>query len=427
MKGERGAGLLELLLAMAIFMEILPFVYNFVKKHREQAENVAIVKKIRTVQNALEQYISDNRQKLLAPVSKNVARVRLSELKGVSPDELGAAKIELRVVKSKDSAGHSFVQGIVIFDSPSLSPLRTRQIAAAGGQAAGFADGLMLYGSFGTWQAPMSSIGAAVGGHSILAETRTFRSGGDYLQRLPSADPLDATMQSDMDLGGHDIEDAKTITSVGARFLDTVETDGIEASKMTVLNRMDWTAPLETFGDATVNGAISSDGRSIDAAEIVIAGRSQFRSVSANELKADNLYLSGFSVSSDSDAPPVLSISGTLDMKKGHIKAIDAFVGFSGSVAPKLIVSERIEDSGNPGFYWDMSGGDAVFADLHLSTLTQMMKYAYGLEKTGKTETERLMGNVILNSNATVADYMRALEQARRAVERKYNDVMGEM
>jgi hypothetical protein len=269
----------------------------------------------------------------------------------------------------------------------------------------------------------VSAIGAAVGGHSVLAETKTFRDGGDYLHRLPSDSPLDATMQSDLDLGGRNIEDAKSVSAVAARFLGTLEADGIEASKMTVLNRMDWTAPIESFGDATVNGAISSDGRSIDASEIVVSGRSQFRSVSASSLTADNLYLSGFSVSSDSGKPAVLSISGTLDMKKGHIKAIEAFVGFSGSVAPKLIVSGRIEDSGDAGFYWDVAGGNAVFADLYLSNLSQMMRYAYGQERTGRTETERLMGNAAQNSNATVADYMRALERAARAVEEKYAEV----
>jgi hypothetical protein len=422
MTRERGAGLLELLLALAIFMEILPFVYGFAKRQNERAENVAIVKKIGVVSDALERYISDNRQRLLAPVSRNVTRVRLSELTGVSPDELGGAKIELRVVKSKDSAGHAFVQGIVVFDSPSLSPLRTRQIASAGGASAGFADGRMLYGSFGTWRAPMSAIGAAVGRHSVLAETKTFRDGGDYLHRLPSGEPLDATMGSDLDLGGHNIEDAKSVSAVAARFLDTLETDGIESSKMTVLNRMDWTAPLESFGDATVNGAISSDGRSIDASGIVISGRSQFRSVSADSLAADNLYLSGFSVASDG-GPAVLSISGTLDMKKGHIRAIDSFVGFSGSVAPKLIVTERIEDGGDSGYYWDVAGGAAVFSDLHLSSLAQMMRYAYGRERTGATETERLMGGVAQNSNATVADYMRALDRAAKAVEAKYGEV----
>ncbi|MDR1071700.1 MAG: hypothetical protein LBL21_03600 [Rickettsiales bacterium] len=422
MRRERGAGLLELLLALAVFMEILPFVYGFAKRQGERAENVAIVKKIRVVSDALERYISDNRLKLLAPVSRNVTRVRLSELKGVPADELDGAKIELRVVKSRDSAGHAFVQGIVIFDSPSLSPLRTRQIAAAGGSAAGFADGRMLYGSFGTWQAPMSAIGAAVGGHSVLAETKTFRDGGDYLHRLPSGEPLDATMQSDLDLGGHNIEDAKSVSAVAARFLGVLETDGIEASKMTVLNRMDWTAPLESFGDATVNGAISSDGRSIDASDMVISGRSQFRSVSADSLAADNLYLSGFSVASGG-GPAVLSISGTLDMKKGHIKAINSFVGFSGSVTPKLVVLDMIEDGGDSGFYWNVASGDAVFSDLHLSSLSQMMRYAYGQERTGRTETERLMGAAVQNSNATVADYMRAIGRAAAAVEAKYGEV----
>jgi type II secretory pathway pseudopilin PulG len=179
MRNERGAGLLELLLALAIFMSLLPFVYNFVVDQRERAENAAVARKIKIIQDALEQYVADNKQKLLAPVSASVARVKLSDLENINPAEFRDARIQLRIVKSKDSAGRSFVQGIVIFDSPALTPLRTRRIAASGGNSSGFAEGRMLYGSFGTWQAPASRIGAAAGAHSILAQTRPFRSGGD--------------------------------------------------------------------------------------------------------------------------------------------------------------------------------------------------------------------------------------------------------
>jgi hypothetical protein len=192
---------------------------------------------------------------------------------------------------------------------------------------------------------------------------------------------------------------------------------------MTVAERLDWTAGIDVFGDAQVMGSITSDSRSVDAAQVVVAGRSQFRSVAAEDLAADNLYLSGFSVSAAGGEPPVLSVSGTLDMTKGHIKAIDSFVGFSGSVAPKLVVSGRIEDSTNSAFYWNLSGGGANLGDLQLTSLSQAMRDVYYREKTGKTETERIFGAVVQNSNATLSDYIRALEQVRKAVEAKYGEI----
>lgn len=420
---QRGGGLLELLLALAVFMSLLPFIYNFAAKRMEQAENTAIVRKIEIVRESLEKYVEDNRQKFLAPVSKNVTRVSINELILPKNEEIKNARIQLRVVKSKDSAGRAFVQGIVIFDSPELTPLRTRQIAQAAGENSGFADGNMLYGSFGTWRTLITGIDAAAGSHSILSGTRPLRSGGDYLRRLPSDNDLDATMQSDLDMGGHGIENAKNITASRARFLEALEADTIEASKMSVSNRLDWAAPLEVFGEATVMGPITADSRSIDASAISVSGRSQFRSVTADELKAENLYLSGFSVAPAVGTPAVLSISGSLDMVKGHVKAIDTFVEFSGSVAPKLIVSGRIEDSSNSSFYWNLSGGDAALGDMQLSNLNQIIKQVYLSERTGKTETEYLMGNVIMNSNSTVSDYIRALEQVKRVVENKYLEI----
>ena len=420
-----GAGLLEMLLALAIFMSILPFAYNFAMNHKERAENAVIARKIKIVRDALEKYVEKNRQNLLAPVSANVVRVRLSDLDLADIADAEKSLIQLRVIKSKDSGGRSFVQGIVIFDSKDLTPLRTRQIAMTGGEGTGFADGSMLYGSFGTWRAPLSAIDAAASRHSILAPTRPLRSGGDYIQRLPSDNALDATMQSDLDFGGHNISNVGTVSAGSARFFDLLEADSIEASKMSVLNRLDWAAPIDVFGDALVMGPITADNRSVDAAGISVSGRSQFRSVVADELKADNLYLSGFSASSSAGAPAILTISGSLDMVKGHVRAMDTFVGFSGSVAPKLVVTNRIEDSANPDFYWDLSGGRAVLGDIHLSALAQIMHLAYSREKTGRTETERLMGGVILNSNATLSDYMRALDQVKKTVAAKYEDVRG--
>jgi len=420
---SRGAGLLELLLALAIFMAVLPFVYDFAIDQRDRVENARIVRQIGIVRDALEQYVEENKQKLLAPVSANVTRVRLSDLKRVNADSLKDVRLQLRIVKSRDMGGRSFIQGVAVFDFSDLTPLRIRQIAALGGNAGGFADGQMLYGSFGTWQVPISQIEATVGSNSILARTKPFRSGGDYLRRLPSDNPLDATMQSDMSLGGHNITDTRNLTATSARFLDVVETDSIETSGMSVTNRLDWTAGLEVFGDALVMGSIMSENRSLDAAHVSVSGRSLFRNVTTETLRANNLHLSGFTVARSENAPSTMSISGSLDMTLGHIRAIETQIGFSGSVAPRLQVTNRIEDSANPSFYWDVSGGRAELGDLYLTNLSQIMRSAFTRERTGKTETERLMSNVAHNINATVSDYMRALENVRRTVEAKYAEL----
>jgi len=398
-------------------------VYDFAIDQRDRTENARIVRQIGIVQSALEQYVEDNKQRLLAPVSANVTRVRLSDLRNVNPESLQDVRLQLRVVKSRDVGGRSFIQGVAVFDFPNLTPLRIRQIAALGGNAGGFADERMLYGSFGTWQIPIAQIEANVGSSSIVARTKPFRSGGDYLRRLPSDNPLDATMQSDLDLGGHSITDVRNLNATSARFLDVIETDSIETSRMSVSNRLDWTAGIEVFGDALVMGSITADNRSLDAARISVSGRSMFRNATAETLSTNNLHLSGFTVARNPDVPATLSISGALDMVRGHIRAIEAFIGFSGSVAPRLQVTNRIEDGSDSSYFWEVTSGRAVLGDLHLTTLSQTMRTAFAQERTGRTETERLMGGVAQNMNATVSDYMRALENVRRAVEAKFAEV----
>ena len=420
-----GASLLELMLAMAVFATILPFAYRFALEYKERAENAATVRRMEMLRSALSEYIADNRRELLTPMGRNITRVKLSDLKGLPKNGFAGQKIQLRIIKSKDIGGRAFVQGIMIFDDPSITLPRARKIALAAGASAGFADGRVMRGAYGTWSAPAAAIDAVLSEGSIIMQTKTFKSGGDYLRRLPGGDPLDAAMATDIFMGLNNIANAKSISATAARFLERLNADTLDASKMTVKNRLDWAAPMEVFGGMTVAGAIAADGRSVKTTSMSVGGRSQFRAVTTKELRAENLYLAGFSVS-PGDAgtgATILSVSGTLDMTRGHIKAIDSSIGFSGSVAPKLIVNRRIEDAENSEFYWNLQEGDALLGDLQLSELAQMMRRAYNAERGGNTETERLMAPVAANANATVSDYLRALEQVRRAVEAKYDSI----
>ncbi|MDR2770127.1 MAG: hypothetical protein LBB08_01620, partial [Rickettsiales bacterium] len=89
---ERGSGLLELLLTLAVFASLMPFTYRFAQDIREKSENAEIVKKIELIKDALERHVADNRQKLLEPLSANVTRVKMSDLPELANMDLGGAK-----------------------------------------------------------------------------------------------------------------------------------------------------------------------------------------------------------------------------------------------------------------------------------------------------------------------------------------------
>ena len=419
MKEQRGAGLLDVLLALAIFMGLLTFAYNTIERQKSRAENAEFVKKMDIVRDSLEQYIEKNKQELLRPINANITRVKVSELKNVP--NIQDTDIQLRVIKSRDSGGKAFLQGIVILNNPNVSALRTRQIAIAGGANTGFADGNMLFGSFGTWNATMASVDADVGSNYILAQTKPFGTGSEYLERLPSEN--DSIMKSDLNLGGHKIKDIKNMNGTNARFLDTLIADSVEASRTTIKNRLDWTGGIDVFGSATVKGTLAFDGQSVDASQTSVTTKARFRDITANEFACDKLSLSGLSANSDDDNPTILSIKGMLNMNGGQITAIDTFVNFSGSITPKLHVTGRIQDAGNSDFYWDLYNDSAVLSDLTLTNLSRYIDDVYSSERTGQTETETIMANIIQNKNATVSDYLRALEQVKKVVSAKYDKI----
>jgi hypothetical protein len=134
-----------------------------------------------------------------------------------------------------------------------------------------------------------------------------------------------------------------------------------------------------------------------------------------------DLNLSGLSIGG-SKKPAILKVNQTVDITRGRITARVATVGFAGSVAPKIVVSERIEDSSNPSYYWNLKSGAAELSDVSVAGLGQMMKDIVRAEsKRPKTSSESIISQVSANSNATLSDYIRAIVEIQNRVTEKYN------
>ena len=420
---QRGGMLVELMMSITLAALVIPFLFRYQRDAVIRAENISIANNMQDMQTALERYIMQNRETLLNTVGRHITRVSVRDLSqyGLGDDVVDAAdKYQVRVLKSNDGTGQATLQGVIVYTDGDISPLRTREIVAMGGTGMGFIEGTKAYGTFGAWHADTVDLGLNVT-DGIVTTTNVNRDNAMYLWRLPTDNVADATMMGPLNLGGHNIEYARFLNATSASFNETVSLGQGAANSVVFQNRTTVDSNFETR-NATVSGILSADSRTMEVANtLTMADVGKFTSFNAYDLWATNMTLSGLSVA-DTGEPAIMNINQTLDMTGGRIDAIYVTVGFAGSITPRLVVRDRIEDSTNPSYFWDASGAatahlwDATFAEL-----SHMAADIYRTEQSAGTDASRIFGAVAANANATVADFMNAINQIQTVVRAKYS------
>lgn len=196
---QRGTVLIEFLLTIALAGTLMPFIYGFQMRAVTRADNVRVTREMQKIQSVLEHYIVQNKDKLLTTVGRNIIRIKLSDLIEYGLDETfvqnASDKYQLRILKSNDVMNQATLQGVIVLNDPDITPMRTREIVSMGDDKIGFIDGTRAYGGFGTWRATTADFGIdATSG--IIQTTSINRDNSLYLWRMPSDNPLDATMMS---------------------------------------------------------------------------------------------------------------------------------------------------------------------------------------------------------------------------------------
>ena len=107
-------------------------------------------------------------------------------------------------------------------------------------------------------------------------------------------------------------------------------------------------------------------------------------------------------------------------MTEGRITAMSVTVGFTGSLTSKLIVKEKIIDSINHDYYWDVKNRTANLADINSPTLSDMASKIVKRESVSGSTVSRIFSSVSSNKNATVADFMNAINEIQQNVRGKY-------
>ena len=421
---QRGGMLVELLLTLALSAIMLPFIFSFQQGRIENTKNTALNTQMEYVKNALEKYMDKNKSKLLSTIGKNITRVNISDLEDYGlPNKIiesGSDKFQVRILKTNDKNSMASLQGIVIRTASDISPLRTRQIANIGGNKMGFIDNGNAFGAFGTWRTNTLEMGIN-NKNGLIKTTDKKRATNKYLHRLPTQKISDATMLSKLNMGNHNINNVKYLNSDLARLDEKLSSTEIIADTVIFNNRTTINDVFKT-SNAVVSGNLSSDFKNIEVSNtLTLSDTAKFSKFETDNLWVMDLNLSGLSVS-DSDKINILKINQISDITSGNINAINTTVGYTGSITPKLIVTDLITDSSNQNYYWNLKDNTAQLSD---ATLMELNSMAGEIIKSDKNNTVsyNLFSTVSTNNNATVTDFINVINEIKNKVQIKYNNL----
>ena len=422
-KNQRGGMLVELMMTIALAAIIIPFVFRYQQTAVPRAKNIAVTRQMENVQSALERYIVENKTELMRPKGKNITRVKIADLVAYGLPEYIAESYsndyQLRILKSADNNNQSTLQGIVILNNTEITPMRTREIVNLGGGKFGFVEGNTTYGGFGVFRNQASDFGVK-NTKGLIGTTNVKRGNTEYLWRVPSDNENDATMQSALNLDGHDIKSVRFLDAYKAQFEEKLKVGKLDVSTLVFANRSTIDSVFST-NNAVINGALTADSRDLNVnGTLTLADSAKFSSFYTNDLYVNTLTLSGFSVSSASGKSALLKIIGDMDLVLGRVNATYVSVGYTGSVTPQLTIYDKIQDSKDSSFYWDIKNKKARFVDINSPELSRMASIVIAMESNSGTVATSIFSGVSANANATVADYINAINNMQTQIREKY-------
>lgn len=420
---QRGGMLVELMMTIALAAIIIPFVFRYQQTATVRAKNIAVARQMENVQSALERYIVENKTELMRPTGKNITKIKITDLIDYGLPEYIAdtygEEYQLRILKSADKNSKPTLQGIVILSDSDISPMRTREIVTLGGGKFGFVEGSTTYGGFGVFRNQASDFGIK-NTKGLVGTTKVKRGNTEYLWRLPSENENDATMQSALNLDGHDIKSIRFLDAYKAQFEEKLKIGKLDVGTLVFANRSTIDSVFAT-NSAVINGALTADSRELNVNGILtLADSAKFSSFYTNDLYVNTLTLNGFSVTNNTDKPATMKIIGDMDLMLGRVTAAYVSVGYTGSVTPQLNITEKIQDSKDSSFYWDIKNRKARFVDINSPELSRMASIILSIESNPGTVATSILSGVAANANATVADYINAINNMQSQIREKY-------
>jgi hypothetical protein len=369
--------LTELLLAAAIAAAIIPFIARQEMNRISQARNIAAATEMQTVRDALEKYVRDEKGNF----ESESTLIEISSLSEYLPNWEKYADMRARVVKRTDPYGGVILRGIVSSDTGNAMRTRTIELLAGGGY----------------------------GGDAAAIPTRLVRGDNEFVTRVPSRDPDDSKMESDLDMNRHSIMNIGNISASHIK-AGTSRIGDTSADSLSVLSEQKFDGVIladvaNIIGTADIGGDFSvselgvSGGASAANANI---GNLNARGATANTLFIPNIEFSG-GLKANSIEADLSNLSG-------------------GILTRKLRIAEKISDPNDPGLFWNAKDRTGSFYDIQLVLANGLMRSIISAEKY-VSEAGSAMRRATSNENATASDFIMALSEMRDIVIMKYNDL----
>lgn len=417
---QYGGMLVEIMMTLAISAIMIPFIFRYQQNAVERARNIAISKQMEMVQGALEKYIVKNRstyinhsgshtwdnvhichlidEKFLSDDFSNDCSGSdcISECRARKSDSNDFGKYFLRVLKTAGQDGHDILQGVVLLTNEETTPLRTRGIVNMGGGKIGYIDGTNVRGGFNVFVRPKTDMGLSNQSSGVVGATGTLRGSNEYLWRVPSANDMDATMLSPLNLDGHDVVNINE-ASVYNAFFDTE----LNAKEINIQNTLYFLyRPTFNTGnfvfntaEAEMRGLLSASGHStLSVEQLKINPPSGYDAIESSNMQS-NIMLDMNSIQGlqnltiGSSSAPV-----TFEMKASTAnlgaKVVDVEVGRDinivsdadkvAGISPRLRIENKILPANEDNrHYWDIKEQKVFLPNVALTNLPRALYFGY--------------------------------------------------
>lgn len=315
---NRGASIMEVLLAMAIIALATPFVYNQIAQTNHTIHDIAVAKRVMSTRDAALNFVRMNQDKW-----PQTAQIRLdeAELDAISADAVAG-------LIDKYSVRGATITDVYLAFELGDSEIRANKIARhIGTDAAVVGTDSIAYGN--TW---------AVAAPDFMPGDLIYRISRDvagidtsrYLHRATSgADGLNV-MERDLDMARHHVYNVATVSGKSAR---------IKNGNATFVDSNTVTANTIYFS----SGA-NIDGTDISVGNMRVSGdMSGFRNVYADNINGNKFTTSGRIITDRATILDTVNVSGDFIIKSDSARTISGFTGISASsVATPYISAEEM-------------------------------------------------------------------------------------
>lgn len=334
---NRGASVMEVLLALGIVALATPFVYNQISRSTQTVRDMAHAHQIMNVRDSVLNFVRMNQDKW-----PDVAQIRLDE------EELRAiSDMPVAGLIDKYSVRGATITDVYLAYEIGDDLMATSRIAShIGANAAVVADDGVAYGA--SWAAAAPDFEP---GDLIYRITRDV-SGSDtsrYLHRATSGEDDLNVMFRDLNMGGYNVYNIASI------FADSVTANNA-------------TAFFVNANDIAAENVYFSSGANMDGGDVFIDNMrvsgdiTGFKNIYADKMNGTTYTTSGRIIADKATVANSINVSRDLVLKSDSTKTISGFTGIStGTVVAPFLSTEEIM------FYEDF--GLTVSGELLMSTV----------------------------------------------------------